>query len=601
MVAAIGHRGAPRIAEIRENGGVVAQLRHPSGFDGLHVGERVTVGIAGRLDEPEDISRSLGCFDVPSDAVLVYRAFSRWGADFAERLQGDYTIFIWDHVEARLLLVRDRFGVEPLYYAVAGSTFLFASEIKAIFAARPELQNPLREELVADYVAGIHAAEPSQTIYQRVHRLPAASLAIVRSGKLAIRHYYNLDPSPRPFTKSAPEEFADRLTVAVRRRMRTSGSVGALLSGGLDSSSIASLAARETPPGQALQTFTAHYDCDPNSEDAYAAAVRQKAGLSNSFAISGSEAGALEHLPLTLREMDRPPYGPNNSLTRHVARSAAAVGTSQVVLCGHGGDEIVSAGSPFLRELAQQGRWLSLWNEIGDPRPLGRSRPELFAVLFFRNSRVGRKTARVARALRVGQLAPADPPWKQFVSASIAHSPDYQDRYERRRVLPISDQLPWSVRSHANTILDPWQVELLEGLDHCRSSSGLLFRYPFWDKDVIELAVSLPGEEKWSRGWPRVLLRRAMEGVLPAEVAWRNDKYDFAPHFSASLRRPGALAKISRALGEDADTISSFVNVDGARSLLHALERQESGMNSESLYYLWRLTVLSQWIAGRRT
>ena len=602
MVEAIGHRGAPAIAGGFGEKGVFAQLRHRAGFDGLHTGETAIVGIAGRLDDPEDLARSLNLADVPSDDVLVYHAFARWGLDFARRLQGDYSIFVWDRAEQRLLLVRDHFGVEPLYYSAVGGAVLFASEIKAIFAARPDLREPLSHDLVTDYVAGVYSSEADETIYQRVRRLPPGSMAIARAGEVTVRQYYQLDPTPRRLSKSAPEEFADRLSTAVRRRMRTSGGVGSLLSGGLDSSSVTALAARERSGGRDLQTFTSYYKDDPNAEDTFAAAVRQKAGLTNAVAIRGDEAGALDHLPAMLHDMDRPPYGPNTSLSRYMARQAALEGSSQVVLCGHGGDEIGSFGYFFLRELAQKGRWLKLWNEIGDHHSLNSSRAGLFAALYLANAPYGRKAGRLARVLGISRADTAGAPsWKEMVSSGIGQSSYFEERYNRRRPSPVDESLPLSVRTHAAMVLEPLQSTLLEGLDHSRSGSGLQFRYPFWDKDVVELAVSLPGEEKWSRGWPRVLVRRALDGVLPREVAWRTGKYDFTPRFAASLRRPDALATISRALGEEADAISPFANIGRARTLLASLKGEESGMTAENLYYLWRLTVLGHWITRRTT
>jgi asparagine synthase (glutamine-hydrolysing) len=600
MVAAIIHRGTPEIAEGLAEAGVVAQLRHRAGFDGLHIGERAIVGLAGRLDEPEHLARSLNLADVPLDHVLVYHAFARWGLDFAEHLQGDYSIFVWDRSERRLVLVRDHFGVEPLYYAVAGATVLFASEIKAIFAARPDLREPLSNDLVTDYVAGVYSSEADETIYQRVRRLPPGSMAVVRAGDVVVRQYYRLHPTPRQLGKGAPEEFAERLSTAVRRRMRTSGEVGSLLSGGLDSSSVTSLAARERSVGRDLQTFTVYYNDDPNGEEAFAAAVRQKARLTNGVEIQGDEAGVLDHLPAMLHDMDRPPYGPNTSLSRYIARHAASDGTSQVVLCGHGGDEVVSFGYFYLRELAQQGRWLKLWTEIGDHHSLSGSRAGLFSALYLANSPYGRKAGKLGRVLGMTQSGAAgEPSWKEMVSSRIGQSSHFQERYSRRRPSPFDESLPLSVRTHAAMVLEPLQSTLLEGLDHSRSSSGVQFRYPFWDKDVVEFAVSLPGEEKWSRGWPRVLLRRALAGVLPDEVAWRTGKYDFTPRFAASLRRPDALARVARALGEDADALSPFANMERARTLLTALRSEESGMTTENLYYLWRLTVLSHWITGR--
>ena len=597
MVSAVAYRGTPAVRMLDADKGIVAQLGHTAAFDGLHIADRAIVGLSGRLDDPDVLATTLGLDATPSDEVLVYRAYLRWGTDFVEYIQGEYAIFLWDRVEANLVLVRDRFGVEPLYYANTSSSFVFASEIKAILAAEPDLRGALREDLIVDYIANIHAAEPEQTIFKQILRVPAASIVMIRGREIIVRRYYTLDTTVRSCGKDAPERFAERLSIAVRRRMRANGEIGALLSGGLDSSSITSLAAREVRGGRELPTYTSFYKDDPDGEDPYADAVRRKYGLSHPVLIDADDINVFDDLSTRLRALDRPPYGPNNALAQHVARSVAATGTAQVILCGHGGDEIVSSGSSFLRELAQAKQWSRLWSEIGDTDVLGFSRARVFRDLFLASSPMARRAARFVRMLNPAPKAPVASSWMQYVSPRVADAAAFSQRYDAARTPAADVRLPLSARIHIANLFNPMQVEAFEGLDQTRTPSGLLFRYPFWDKDLIELAISLPGEEKWSRGWPRVLLRRAMKGILPEEVAWRPDKYNYVFRFKDSLRRAESVALISHALNEDAERVSHYVNITHARGLLHDLQTGEIG--PLDLFYLWRVTILSHWLEER--
>ena len=289
---------------------------------------------------------------------------------------------------------------------------------------------------------------------------------------------------------------------------------------------------------------------------------------------------------------------------RRLYRAAASRGV-RVLLDGHGGDEVVSHGFGRLDELALAGHWLHLWREVtGVAEMFGNSafrvfipyltrygpRPPLsIARLGFRVLNLVRRKSNTAR--RCADLRYIDPEF-----ASRSHLAERYD--ELRRV--NTEQPPSERTAHALVLSSCQQSHAFEILDKASAAFGIELRYPFWDKRLVEFCLALPSEQKLSRGWSRLILRRAMDGLIPPEVQWRRDKFDFKPHIARGIvahHRP----LLDRILFEDSCRIGGYVDLVATRAAYQRLIEQRERADGTQVQVVWRAVVLALWLEKLRT
>ena len=198
---------------------------------------------------PEPAARIHRCREAGvSDGELILRAWRRWGPDCPNHLLGDYAFALWDARRRRLFCARDHIGARPFYYARAGERFVFASAVPAVLAA-PGVSDRLDDDFVAAHLTHIALDTTTHTFFAAVRKLPPGhALTVTGDGRLRTERYWRPEdvPRTRPASDDAcAQECLDLCARAVRDRLRGSGPVGAHLSGGLDSSGVAALAARE--------------------------------------------------------------------------------------------------------------------------------------------------------------------------------------------------------------------------------------------------------------------------------------------------------------------------------------------------------------------
>ena len=182
------------------------------------------------------------------DRALIAKAYRRWGADCPRHLLGDYAFAVWDAAKRTLFCARDHAGVRPFYYAETRRGFVFASAIEAVLAG-PDVGHELDEFTVGMWLMRRDAALPAtSTLFQAVRRLPPGHGLVVTNGAVRLQRYWRPEDVPRAAPASDDdyaEEFLALYSRAVKDRLCGPGRIGVHLSGGLDSSSVAVLAARE--------------------------------------------------------------------------------------------------------------------------------------------------------------------------------------------------------------------------------------------------------------------------------------------------------------------------------------------------------------------
>ncbi|WP_192251126.1 lasso peptide isopeptide bond-forming cyclase [Mesorhizobium silamurunense] len=564
-------------------------------------GGKLAITADCRLDNRDELLARLGIRDRPvADAMLLMRAYLKWGEACPTYLQGDFAFAIWDAERRALFCVRDHFGVKPFYYHSTARRFAFASEIGPLLTLDGVGRN-LSEHQISGFLAGL-PDDPQSTHYAEIFRLPARHTLTVTGSQVTLRRYWQIEPSAKPLRSDAAEEFRHLFSQSVQNRMRGTPSVGAMLSGGLDSSSIACVAGLQAAAAQKpkLKTFSLVFEKGSSmDEQPFIDAVLDRYQLDGTLIAVGDYAPFAEFERI-LEEQEGTFLAPGLSLTRSIYRTASVKGV-KVLLDGHGGDEVVSQGYGHLHELAHGGRWLDLWRELhGAAKTYGEGMLSLyfkFLAAYGPAWRVARMRAMAKRFLGKLRRRPLHAPraaWAGLVNPELARRTDLAERFHRAGYMPanVSTSEALTHRWLLSTGLVPHAFEVL---DKAAANFGIEPRYPFWDKPLVEFCLALPGAEKLHNGFGRHVLRRAMEGVLPPAVQWRRDKIDF----TASLVK-GMIVNhrdlLDRLLVSDSDLIAPYVNLPEVNAVYARMLRRPEQATLPDVQHIWRSASLSLWL-----
>ncbi|UVK39169.1 lasso peptide isopeptide bond-forming cyclase [Mesorhizobium sp. AR10] len=555
-----------------------------------------------RLDNRDELLAKLGIRDRSvADATLLMRAYLRWGEACTEHLQGDFAFAIWDSERQALFCVRDHFGVKPFYYHSSDRRFVFASEIGPILDV-DGVSARVSEHQISGFLAGL-PDDPQSTSYTDIFRLPARHSLTVTAQQVVLRRYWQIEPSQRPMRSDAAEEFRHLFSQSVRNRMRGTSAVGAMLSGGLDSSSIACVASMQNAAGRKprLPTFSLVFEKGSSMDERpFIDAVLAQQKVDGTLIAVGTYAPFAEFERI-LEEQEGTFLAPGLSLTRGIYRAAGARGV-KVLLDGHGGDEVVSQGHGHLHELADAGRWMELWREL---RSASNTYGDGILGMYLKFLTAYGPAWRLAklrhvmnRALnkvrRKPAQAPRGPSWRGLINPDLALRTDLVERF--RRTGYMSPAVSVSETLTHRWILSGGMVpHAFEVLDKAAANFGVEPRYPFWDKPLVEFCLALPGEEKLNRGFGRYVLRRAMEGILPQAVQWRRDKIDFTSNLvNGMLGNHRDL--LDKVLVSDATLIAPYVNLPEVTAAYGRISRQPDAATLPDVQYVWRSIALSLWL-----
>lgn len=587
-----GHHGSPQIGRsTSEWTGAGAALASRGGA-AVEIAPGLAIIADARIDNAADLARELGVGIGTSTEALIAAAYRRWQEDCPAHFEGDFAFAIWDANENCLLCARDPAGVRPLYYCHNGRTLRFAQSPGVLIQALGH-QPALRDLAIAEYLYG-QVMDAEGTFFEGIKRLPAGHVLVLRAGALSLRRYYELTPAV-PAGKDIHEEFRHLLDEAVRKRAAGAEAVGALLSGGLDSSAIACLLRdqRKAQSAAHLPTFSMVFrEPDRSNERPFVQHVLATGGFApHVLELDGYRP--LDGIEALLEACDGPTHAPNLACMRRVVSAAADSGT-RVLLDGHGGDEVVGHGYGLLGELAAQGAWLKLWRESRAAADnYGRSSLALTRLVASRQS--GRDAKLVARL-----LAPFDrPAYRSSGGPGHVLSADLIDRSAFKDWLD-SHVRPDSAKSeqqqHRAALGNPLQPYAFEVLAAFYRSMGVEARFPFWDIRLVEFCLGLPANEKLSGGWSRLVLRRAMAGVVPDPVLARRDKLDFTVHLARGLafhHREQIDALFAQGPGS---ALAGYCNLEAARAAFAVIRSDPDAAQGKRVQMVWRAITLGIWL-----
>ena len=532
-----------------------------------------------------DLQRAGHVFRTSTDTEVVLIAFATWGPRCFERFNGMWALAIWDREEERLVLSRDRFGIKPLVMARVGQDIVVASEPKALFEIEGVSRAPNMESALG-YVHSVRGPVRGETFFQEITELMPGTYAIAGSGRLTHHAYWQL-PEPDSAVIKSANEAIERLNElfddAVHLRLRSDVSVGTMVSGGLDSTSViqamnAQLRANDAEArralGETLQGFHATFPDLPIDETERVNALRRMLDLEVNLVEPVREEAIFELFERSMFHMEEPFVNSVPIVHSLLMAKAREVGV-KVVLNGHGADELFGgypqyhqlAASDYLRhgqlatayqQLAGMCEMLGISMSEALKRALGPVLPYRLFKWLRRNKHAGKPQREVFRRHIMSRNVPGRTALDAILRRDFQHN-----------------------------ILPKW----LHLEDRISMSQSIEARLPFLDYRIVDFAFRLDQRLKINSGRTKQILRQAMAQKLPPEIVQEKRKF----HFSGpdALWLDGTLKPTVRKLFFDREpVVNDFLVTSNLREEFEEFWRGKR----DQTRFLWTVFATEYWL-----
>lgn len=452
-------------------------------------------------------------FQSKTDTEVILAAFHKWGDACVKYFNGMWSFVIYDKRSRSLFASRDRFGVKPFYYHVSADGLIIGSEIRQIL---PHIKSiSANNDNLFDFLLTSVTDNLDTTFFSDIVKLPAGCNLTYKLDDHSARicRYYELK---RDFSLSSirPAEaidlYAERLLASISLRLRADVPVGTCLSGGLDSSTVASLAAPlyTASSGKQFSAITAVSEQESNNEAAFAQQVVNNSNL-EWLQVQPTYNDFVDTLPSVVRTQEEP-FGSTSLTMQYFVMKKARESGIPVLLDGQGGDETLLGypkyyGSYLFGSLRREG--VSAFLRAIRSSGQNNAKMSLTNALYF---------------LVGGMVAPAR----------------YLVYLSRHRYLNKFPAFPHHLADFSRCSLDEFELQKLEITstnlpvllryeDKNSMAHSIETRLPFLDYRLVETALSLPGDLKIRDGWSKWILRKVMDGKMPDDITWRKNKFGF--------------------------------------------------------------------------
>lgn len=553
---------------------------------------RYTIVFNGEIYNFRELRKELEArgarFRTRSDTEVLLEAYAAWGKDALPKLRGMFAFAIWDAKERLLFLVRDRLGLKSVYFAQAGNSLIFASEIKGLLA-HPQVSREIDFLALDDFLTYLYVPAP-RTIFRGVRELPPGHWLEWRDGHLKLHRYWDVTfrAESRPLAECV-DELNATLSEAVRLRLVSDVPLGVFLSGGMDSSTVAALMARSQ--SDPVRAFTLGFDegQERYCEWEYAQEVGEAIGaITQQLTVPARSA---ELLGAVTRHFDEPFGNPTSLLIYQLSQVGRQHVT--VALVGDGGDEVflgypryrgVSLAEKYRRvparlrnvaagiagRLPEPGNGNHFSRRLREFTEGGCQSPErmYFQWISYFSSDLRHRlyTNDLARELQ-------DYDSSEFLTALFnrCESPDVIDRVN---YVDLHSFLPFNILRYA---------------DRMSMAHGLELRSPFTDHKLIEQMAKVPRQYKLRGNETKLILRKTAENLLPRRVVTRR-KLGLNPPMGLWLR--GQLKPLLREyLAPEQMRQRGYFRPAVVQELIqdHLLGRRDYSL------HLWALISLEEW------
>ena len=547
--------------------------------------ERYTLVFNGEIynyvELREELTAAGLTFTTEGDSETIVVGYHHWGADVVEHLRGMFAFAIWDTQEKVMFAARDQFGIKPLYYATTDAGTVFASEKKSILEMATELglDLSLDRRAIEHYVDLQYVPEP-ESLHANIRRVESGCTVTLRPGGTVVdKRYFKPTFPVQPVPKGKEQDLFDRiarvLEDSVEKHMRADVTVGSFLSGGIDSTAIATLAKRHNPN---LLTFTTGFEREGYSEVDVAAESAAAIGVEHIVKVVSPEeyAGAI---PKIMWYLDDPVADPSLVPLFFVAQEARK--HVKVVLSGEGADELFGGYTIYKEPLS-----LAPFEKIPSPllkglRQLGKVLPDGVkgkSLLDRGTQTMEERYYGNARSFNFEQLQRVLPWAKEEWDHKEVTAPIYD----------VSRDMDPVARMQHLDLFTWMRGDILVKADKINMANSLELRVPFLDKEVFRVAESIPHELKIAEGTTKYALRKAMEQIVPPHVLHRRKL-----GFPVPMRHWLAGDEL---FGWAQDTINDSQTDDifDRRAVLEMLKEHRDGVSDHSRR-LWTVLAFMVW------
>jgi asparagine synthase (glutamine-hydrolysing) len=520
-------------------------------------------------------------FCTQTDTEVILHLYEEYGSECVQKLRGMFAFALYDERKGRLLLVRDRLGKKPLHYALHNDTLLFASEIKAILAVRPDLGKVNHEALLQYMYFGY--VPDSATVFEAIQKLPPGHLLEFEKGKAHIRQYWDL-PEYGTYDPNSEEELLDemerKLAEAVRIRLIADVPLGAMLSGGTDSSTIVALMSRAS--SQPVKTFSIGFRHADFNEAPYARLVAQTFGTDHhELIVEPDLVDTVTYLTNRLEE----PFADSSMLPTYFICCLARKYV-KVALSGDGGDEAFAGYDRYRIHLEDRSHdWIPLWarrwyrQHVHPLIPYAMPGRNLaYSISLPWQERYTEGISFQSFQREMGILT------EEFVAengAPLALFRRYLDN------APARDPLSRVLYLDTKTYLPG---DILTKVDRMSMATSLEARVPMLDHVFLEWVTGLAPRWKMRNGSQKFILRKLAERVgIPREVLNR-PKQGFSLPLGHWMRNE--LKDLVRSVLLEPRTLQrGYFKPNGVRLMLEEHFNQRRDHSAR----LWRLLVFELW------
>jgi len=521
-------------------------------------------------------------FLTTSDTEVLIRAYEQWGTACVERFNGMWAFALWDTKRQRLFCSRDRLGEKPFFYSVTNNMFIFASEMKALFAYG--IQRRINKAVLDAYLCFTYIPAP-HSIFRDISKLLPGHSLIVENGRVLIRQYWDIVIS-EPQRKDAEhiyEEFENLFREAVKIRLRSDVPVGAFLSGGLDSSSVVAIASNLSE--NRINTYTIGFEEAEFDERALARLVARSFGTKHTEMLVRPEDARdiLRKLAWCYDE----PFGDSSALPTYLVSKAAA-GLTKVVLTGDGGDEVLSGytihqGELFAKHFSLLPRSIRLGlipsimslcgHLVGGPwrKSLARAIRIIDSAKMDLADRIEVKQigfTTYERAALIGHLKDVQPA-REFIEATIRPANGISN-FNQLNYWLLKTSLP---------------DDMLCKVDRAAMANSIETRIPFLDYRLVELLAGVDISVKLPNYIRKQILRKTIGRHLPQELL-RAKKSGFNLPLQPWLAADSRFNLLHEAMAVQA---LGLLNVTGLKSVIQSRDRGNRSYGDA----LWALASLA--------
>lgn len=489
-------------------------------------------------------------FHSQSDTEVLLALFHEKKEKCLEDLDGMFAFVIWDAKEKKLFCARDRFGEKPFYYHYQkGKEFIFASEMKAIFAA--DVPKKSNWNMVGGFLNSVYSIsnphQPEQTFFEDIYKLENAHyLWIDENLNLSKYQYWEIDYTQQDENitfEQAQNKFRELFYTSLKRRLRSDVAVGSSLSGGLDSSTIVCTIDDLNKSGDIVQkTFSARFEGFAKDEGKFMNYVINQTKVEPHFTFP-DDTKMLADLE-KLCEHQEEPFASASIFAQWEVMKLAKENNVTVLIDGQGADEILGGYhyyyDMFFRELAQTNpslfeKELSLYQNNINPSY------QYTAYQSPIEKKYDLKT-RLKRLVKQTYFGNAD--YQVGENTSIFHKDFWNEKmlknnYQNKELRRFQDETNTNLNKilYYNTMKSGLQ-DLLRYADRNSMAHSREVRLPFLNHELVEFLFTLPNSFKISEAWTKILLRKTFESILPSEITWRKDKIGYEPPQQQWLNSP---------------------------------------------------------------